>query len=58
MSKFAKSHKEQMEDTKTGKTYRSCAAIKTAKKNTKEICADMTQRNSNGMHIIPAIAVL
>ena len=57
LSKFAKSHKEQMEDTETGKTYRSCVAIKAAKKSTKEIRADMAH-NPKGTPMVCILSLL
>ena len=36
LTKFAESHKEQMDDAQTGKTYGSGVALKTAKKSAKD----------------------
>ena len=47
LTKFAESHKEQMDDAKTGKTYGSGVALKTAKKSAKGKLTAAT-RNPDG----------
>ena len=52
LTKFAESHKEQMDDAKTGKTYGSGVALKAAKKNaTDKLPAAMRNPEGTPKHL-------